>query len=70
MQNPIVKGGGKQFSKPVKSPLYEVLTSAESKPVNLFDRAFVNEKQSGNKNISNINIIGCLSQNAISTGVA
>ena len=48
----------------------EVLTGSESKPVNLFDRAFVNEKQSGNKNIININIFGCLSQNAISTGVA
>ena len=48
----------------------EVVKDAESKPVNLFDRAFVNEKQSGNKNIININIFGCLSQNAISTGVA
>ena len=27
----------------------EVLTGAESKPVNLFDRVFVNEKQSGIK---------------------
>ena len=27
----------------------EVLTGAESKPVNLFDRAYVNEKQSGHK---------------------
>ena len=33
----------------------EVLTGAESKPVNLFDRAFVN------KNIISINIFGCLS---------
>ena len=48
----------------------EVLTGSESKPVNLFDRELVNEKQSGNKNIININIFGCLSQNAISTGVA
>ena len=30
------------------------MTGAESKPVNLFDRAFVNEKQSGNKNIINL----------------
>ena len=48
----------------------EVFTGSKSKPVNLFDRALVNEKQSGNKNIININIFGCLSQNAISTGVA
>ena len=48
----------------------EVLTGAESKPANLFDRALVNEKQLGNKNIININIFGCLSQNAISTEVA
>ena len=27
----------------------EAMTSAESKPVNLFDRALVNKKQSGNK---------------------
>ena len=47
----------------------EVLTGAEYKHVNLFDRA-LNEKQSGNKNIIKINIFGCLSQNAISTGVA
>ena len=62
----------KQSCKPVKSPLYtkEILTGSESKPVNLFDRALVNEKQSGNKNIININNFGCLSINAISTGVA
>ena len=34
------------------------------------NRAFVNKKQSGNKNIININIFGCLLQNVISTGVA
>ena len=45
------------------------MTGSEFKPVNLFDGALVNEKQPGNKNIININIIGCLSQNAISTGV-
>ena len=61
----------KQSCKPVNL-LYtkEVLTGSEFKPVNLFDMALVNEKQSGNKNITNINIFGCLSQNAISTGVA
>ena len=48
----------------------EVLSGAESKPLNLFDRAFVHEKRSRNKNIIDINIFGCLSQNAISTGVA
>ena len=67
----IVKGGGKQFGKPEKSPLYKgSLCRRRNKPVNFFDRAFVNEKQSGNKNIIKINIFGCLSQNAISTGVA
>ena len=32
----------------------EVLTDAKSKPVNPFDKAFVNQKQSGYKNIINI----------------
>ena len=63
-------GNAKAILQTCEISLIQRKTGSDFKPVNLFYRTLVNEKKSRNKNIININIFGCLSQNTISTGVA